>query len=142
MKEYLVNQLLYVAIMMAIMIGIPTFCGPIFTVLFEIVVLLSTVYVCQRTLLLPIDLIMGKITKEVHFSGRLGIELLEFCRKKCCCEWKFYYEGRSDLILLVPVVVSEAELMSMKQPLVDQKVRVTYYRYSRILCNWESIGKG
>jgi len=137
MKEYLIDQLLYMAVMIAIMLCIPVFCGPVFTVLLEVTVLLTTAYVCKRALLLPIDLILGKVEKEVYFSGIAGTEMLEFYRKKCCCLWKFYHGGNAKLVLLVPRVVDENGLKTMEQPLADQKMSIVYYRCSKILCSWE-----
>ena len=74
MKKFLVDQVIFLVIGIAIMILIPTFCGSIFTLIFEIVVTLCWGYLCRRILLLPFDIILGKISETVYFAAQCAIE--------------------------------------------------------------------
>lgn len=76
--------------------------------------------------------------KDVFWGAKVGIEDFEFSKLHCCL-WKFYYDNNKTLVLLIPVAVSLEEANAVKCPNRDQKVRVTYYRFSKILCCWETV---
>lgn len=92
----------------------------------------------KHVLLLPIDLIIGKVERVVYFSRMSNFDEYEFKKEKHYCEWKFYSE-KGTLEVLVPVELSKEEIFTMDKPKVDQKVRVTYYKYSKILYSWEDF---
>ena len=136
MKKYVIDQFIFLVMGIAIMILIPTFCGPFFTLIFEIAVILSWGYLCRRILFLPFDLILGKVTKTVYFAAQCGIEDLEFFKNTYCCEWKFNLENGQTLRLLVPIAITKKEAYKMVSPQKDVKLRITYFRLSRILLEW------
>ena len=136
MKKYVIDQFLFLAVGIAIIALIPLFCGPIFTYIFEIVVILSWTYLCRRILLLPIDLILGKVTRTVYFATQSGIEDLEFFKNMHCCEWKFNLENGQTLMLLVPKAIILQEVDKLVFPPKNVKLKITYFRLSKILLEW------
>ena len=68
-----------------------------------------------------------------------GIYNYECLGKKYYCEWKFY-SSQGTLQVLVPVFLTEEKIREMEKPQVDQKVKLNYYKYSKILRSWEVVG--
>lgn len=140
MKKLIVDQAVFLGIGIAIMILIPTFCGPIFTVFFQIIVALCWSYLCQRILFLPLDVILGKKSQTVYYSAPHSIDSLEFFKRTNYYVLKFYFEKDKTLKLLLPTPIETAETVL---PPKDMKIRITYYRFSKILLEWEqSTGDG
>lgn len=133
MKRYFVDQAIFLLFGVAIAICIPFICGPISSVVLEIIIALCWGYLCRRILLMPLDLICGPKNKSVCFSTQLGIEDFEFFKGKHCCEWKFYYSNNKILKLLVPLENANDE---KERPIKDEKIDIVYYRFSKILCRW------
>ena len=79
-----------------------------------------------------------KRREEVFFSKVSSINDYEFFKGKYCCEWKFY-SSKGTMEVLVPVALTEEEIHNMEKPLVDQKVRICFYRFSKILYSWEIL---
>lgn len=136
MKKYILDQALFLAVGIAIIACIPIVCGPFFTLFFEIVVILCWGYLCRRILLLPVDLIIGKATQTAYFATQSGIEDLEFFKNMYCREWKFNLRNGQLLRLLVPIAVAKEETHKMSLPPKDLKLRITYFRLSKILLQW------
>ena len=136
MKKFIIDQSLFLVMGIAIMILIPIFCGPIFTLIFEIVVILCWGYLCRRILLLPFDFILGKVTRTVCFATQCGIEDLEFFKDMYCYEWKFNLGNGQMLRLLVPIAITKKEAHKIVPPQKDVKLRITYFSLSKILLEW------
>lgn len=138
MKRFLIDRLLFLMAGIVIMVLIPLIWNSDFALLLEILVILSWGYLCRRILLLPLDLLFGKVTQSVYFAGQCGIEDLELIRGVHCYIWKFYYEDNKTLKLLVPFVVSRNTGNKPILPQKDGKLEVTYFRLSKILFSWVS----
>lgn len=138
MKKYLIDQAILLMVGIGIMVYIPSFCGPIFAIIFETMAAICWGYLCRRILLLPFDFLCGKVTRCVYFSTQCGIHNFEFYKGKYCPEWKFYYENKV-LVLLVPAASSLGEICGMEQPKKDEKVCITYFRFSKLLLSLESV---
>ena len=138
MKKYLIDQVMFLIAGIGIMICIPFLCGPIFTFVFEVVVAISWGYLCHRVLLFPFDLLFGKVTDNVYFATQLGLVDYEFLNGKHCPEWKFY-SGNKTLVLLVPRAATLEEILKLERPKKDEKLRITYFRFSKILLSYEPI---
>ncbi len=132
MRKYLIDQVLFLIAGIGIMICIPFLCGPIFTFVFEIAVAISWGYLCRRVLLFPLDLLFGKVTSNVYFATQLGLVDYEFRKGRHCPEWKFT-SGNKTLVLLVPMAATLEEILKLEQPKKDEKLRITYFRFSKIL---------
>ncbi len=139
MRKYMIDQTLLLGIGICIMIGIPIVCGPVFTFVLEGMTMLSFGYLCRRILAIPFDILRGKETRIVYFASQRGIEDYEFYKDKHCREWKFYYSGDKTISLLVPEPATLEEIHSMKRPKADERVKITYLRYAKILLSWESL---
>ena len=139
MKRFIIDQLLFLAIGIIIMISIPYFCGSVFTTVTETVVVVCWSYLCRRILLLPFDLLIGKVTQLGYFSCQCGIEDLEFFKDMGCYEWKFFFENNQIFQLLVPTAIKTDNAIRISQPKKNVKLRVTYFRLSRILIDWEIV---
>ena len=105
----------------------------------EILIAWSCFILLRRILVLPLDMLLGCVEKEVCFSQICNIDEYEFFRKKCYCEWYFYFSSKGTLTLLVPVCMTYEDILKMDSPVTNQKVRIHYYRYSKILCSWEIL---
>ncbi|MGN0492058.1 MAG: hypothetical protein ACI4F7_00265 [Acutalibacteraceae bacterium] len=138
MKKYLIDQAMFLIAGIGAMICIPFLCGPIFTFVFEVLVAISWGYLCRRVLLLPLDLLFGKVTDNAYFATQLGLADYEFHKGKHCPEWKFTC-GNKTLILLVPMAATKEAIMELKQPKKDEKLKITYFRFSKILLSYEPI---
>lgn len=138
MRKYLIDQALFLIAGIGIMICIPFLCGPIFTFVLEVVVAISWGYLCRRILLFPFDLLYGKVTDNVYFSTQLGLVGCEFHKGKYYPEWKF--SGRNKtLVLLVPMATTLEENLELERPKKDEKLRITFFRFSKILLSYEPI---
>ena len=118
----------------------PWMCGYIisFTIISELITILSLTYLCRRILILPLDCILKKRSADVFFSQVSSLNNYEFFKGKYCCEWKFYY-SKGTVEVLVPVALTKEEIHNMEKPLVNQKVRIYYYRFSKILYSWKIL---
>ena len=141
MKKYVANQI----------IGLTICCAPwlfllyiyeghkyyIVLVIFFLIFFQSCAYFCKPTLLLPLDLLTGEVERTAYFS-RMSIGSGYDFSKKNFCEWKFY-SSKGTLEVIVPVALTEDEICTMERPQVDQKVKVRYYRFSKLLRSWEVV---
>ena len=94
---------------------------------------------CRHVLLLPIDLLANKSERIVYFSKMSNFNEYDLFKSGIYyCEWKFYSK-EGILEVLVQVELSQEEVFTMDKPEVDQKVKVTYYKYSKILYSWETL---
>ena len=137
MKKYIIDRLVLLALGICFMIYTPYSAGPIFTIIGEITLILSFGILCHRVLLLPLDLIVGKKQAVVYFGYQYCVEDGEMITRKHFVEWKFYYGSNQKICLLAPYAIPKDTLMHPTTPARDQKVKITYYRYSKILCHWE-----
>lgn len=138
MRKYLIDQVLFLIAGIGIMICVPYLCGPVFTFVFEVMVAVSCGYLCRRVLLFPFDLLFGKVTDNVYFATQSGLVDYEFLKGKYCPEWKFS-SGNKTLVLLVPMAATLEEVLKLEQPRKDEKLRITYFRFSKILLSYEPM---
>ena len=138
MRKYIIDQVMFLAAGIGIMICIPHICGPKITLLLEALTAISWGYLCRRILLLPMDILCGKVTQNVYFSAQMCLEDLEFFKRKYCPEWKFVYQNKT-LLLLVPIAADMDELQKIEQPRKDEIIRITYFRFSKILLSYEPV---
>ena len=141
MKNYIIDQL--IQLVWCILVAIQLYIGmaelKVLMIIIELIAISSTWFLLKRIILLPIDFLEGSVEKVVYFSTFGNVDGYEFFRKKYNYEWKFYYGAGNKLSLLVPVCLPYDELMQMERPVVNQKIRVRYFRRSKILIEWESI---
>ena len=137
MKKYILDQSIFLVLGIAIMAFIPIICGPFFSLVFEVVAILCWGYLCRRILLLPVDLVLGKGTQTAYFATQSAIEDLEFFKNTYFCEWKFIIEKGQTLRLLVPIAISPKEAYKLVPPQKDVIHRITYFRLSKILLDWD-----
>lgn len=130
MKRFLIDKTIFLVIEIIIMILIPLYLGPVFTLIFELMAIFSAVYLCRHILLLPLDLIVGKTKKEMYFSSQRGYEENQVFKGKYP-NWYFHYGENEKVSLVVPSCYDSV-------PEKDIKIKVTYYRYSKILLDWEA----
>lgn len=136
MKKFLIDQVLFLIVGIGIMICIPLLCGPIFTAVFEVVVAISWGYLCRRILLVPLDLLYGKAMRDGYFVTQFCTYACEFYKGVHYPEWEFLYENKS-LVLLVPMAVAIEEIHKIECPPKNVKLRITYFRFSKILLSYE-----
>ena len=135
MKKFLIDQTLFLFVGIAIMITIPFLCGPFFTLVFELITMLCWGYLCRRLLVLPFDIVLGKVTKRVFFSCQCQKENLEFFKSTCFYIWKFRFRSNQTIELLAPFTENE-NLSNTILPQKDVELKITYYRFSKILLHW------
>ena len=140
-KKYIIDQMIQLVFFGVVAVGFYHATSDIGWAMLtiEILIVCSCSYLLRRILVFPLDLLRGCIEKDVCFSQICNIDEYEFFRKKCYCEWNFYFSSKSTLTLLVPVCQIHEEILQMDSPVTNQKVRIRYYRYSKILCSWEIV---
>lgn len=143
MKRFIIDQTLILASGVGLMICMPLVFDSIFTAVFDIMVATSCGYLGRHALLLPLDLLKGKITEYCYFSAQIGLIDYEFSKGKCCPEWKFRKENQT-FVLVVPAATMTLQENSQEQPHIEwpmreEKIRITYYRFSKILLSYEPI---
>lgn len=100
-----------------------------------IILVLSVGCLCQKVLLLPFDMLVGKREQPAYFSATAGSMWgYEFFRHSYFSDWKFYWGNHQTIHLLAVDVCPD-----MYQLKHGQKVKITYYRLSRILLSCEII---
>lgn len=136
MKKFLIDQLLFLFCGITIAIAIPHLCNPVFSVIFEFVVMFSWGVLCRRILLIPFDLLAGAVTKTAYFSTQHNIEKYEFFKDGFGSICKFYLNSHQTITLLVPNSIEGTSYYN-SLPEKDRKIEITYYRFSKLLLNWE-----
>lgn len=140
MKKYLIDQVLFLLCGVLIEIGLVIiFPGTWFVVFLEVLTAATWLYLCSRLILLPIDLVMGKVKQIVYFSSKCGRDKLEFFKNTYCDKWRFYFGGNKKLVLLVPVTYKSETEHGVEPPKSNDKLMITYFRFSKILYRWERI---
>ena len=93
---------------------------------------LSIGYLCHKVLLIPFDMLIGKSVQTVYFSAITGsVWGYEFFKRGYFRDWKFYWGNHQPIRLLA------VDMRPDMQPEHGQRVKVTYYRLSRILLSCE-----
>ena len=138
MRRFIIDQLIFLAVGIVFMIFVPFFCGTIFTYVFESIILIAWCYQCRWLILIPIDCLLGKTTQIVYFANECGIHEYEFFKNSYCFEWKVYFSENHTIRLLVPDCTS-ANHDKVSQPQRDQRIKVIYFKLSKILLNWEPL---
>ncbi len=139
MKIFLIDQILFLLIEIGVIIGIAIMAPPSFAFVFDTIFIFVTCYNSHRILLLPIDLLIGAKTHVVYFSGQSNIEKCDFFSKKYICEWKFHWSlnGENHKIFLVLFnTFSEADIKNIIKPEKEKRIKIEYYRFSKILVKW------
>ena len=142
MRKYIVDKLLVLTVIIGIMIVLPFASRSVTIIIVEIGLAIGYGYMCWRVLVFSLDLLRGSRAQEmqtVYFVGVVLIEKYHILRQKYCIEWKFRYPNNKTITLLVPVSVPEEELDTIESPIPNAPVKITYYRFSKILINWEPI---
>lgn len=138
-KKLIIDQVLILAAFIAFMTAFRILWGPVNAVVLGIVSILPCVYLCRRILLLPLDLISGEVSQTAYFAVQQGSESLKFFKGTAYWEWKFYFGDHQILLLLVPVAAEGKEEFKIVQPPKDAKLKITYFRFSKILLEWEQV---
>lgn len=140
-KKYIIDQMIQLVFFIVVAVGFYRATLDIVWIMIaiEILITCSCLYLLRRVLVFPLDLLCGYVEKDVCFSQVCNIDEYEFFRKKCYCEWNFYFSSKGTLTLLVPVCQTHEEILQMDSPVTNQKMRIRYYRYSKILYSWEII---
>lgn len=141
MKKYVMDQMIQLICYTATAVGFYylTSSKILITLGIDIPLVCSVSYLLRHILVLPLDLFQGCVEQDVYFSKMCNIDGYEFFKNKFCCDWKFYYSSKGKLTLLVPVCQTHEEILQMDKPAIDQKVRICYYKHSKILKSWEII---
>ena len=141
-KKYVMDQLIQLLILIVLVVSMH-YVSPseaaILLFIVDVLLLFSCITVLYRIILLPVDLLLGCKEQEVYFSSMCNIDEYEIFRENYYCEWHFYFGAGDTLTVLVPVCLSHEELLQMNRPITNQKVRIRYYKYSKILCSWEVL---
>lgn len=108
----------------------------------EVSLICSVLILLWRIMVFPLDILHGRVEQDVHFSKMYNIDeyaVYGILRRRYFCEWNFYFSAKGKLNLLVPVCQKYEDILEMNRPATDQKVRICYYKYSKILYSWESL---
>lgn len=139
MKKYLLDQIgtMTIILVLATALHFSTKNHKVLAMVLDVGLLIPYGYLCRRMLLLPLDLLFGKKTEILYFSRMSNIQEYELFSNQCCCLWQFY-SSTGTVKLLVPASVPYSKILELDKPKTDQKVRICYYPYSKILYSWEA----
>ena len=138
-RLYLLDQGLFLFIGVCFLIWIKTNAGHIFSIIFQLLIFISWLFLCRHFILFPFDLLSKTKSEEVYFSKQSQFDRYEFFRNKYSCIWTFYNSHNKKFELLVPFSKSKEEILSIGHPENSKKIRITYYRFSKILHSWEYV---
>ena len=140
MRKFVIDKVLYLLYGIAAGIGIYVFERyMVLTIIIEAVIIWCLSHQCQQLFALLIDVCKGSVTKEVYLSGRIIYRGYDFFSRGHYSEWQFYYGGSGILRLRVPDIKNSELLEEMKNQRRDQKLKVTYYKSSKILISFEPV---
>ena len=140
MRKFVIDKVLYLLYGIATGIGIYVFERyMVLTIIFEAVIIWCLSDQCQQLFALLIDVCKGSVTKEVYLSGRIIYRGYDFFSRGHYSEWQFYYGGSGILRLCVLDTKNSGLLEEMKNQRRDQKLKVTYYKSSKILISFEPV---
>lgn len=140
MRKFVIDKVLYLLYGIAIGIGLYVFERYIvLTVIFETILITCLASQCSPLFALLIDVFKGSVTREVYLSGKIISWGYDFFSRGSYTEWKFYYGSNDILRLRVPDIKNSGLLEEMKNQRRDQKLKVTYYKSSKILISFEPV---
>ena len=136
MKLYLLDRALYLFAGILLVIGSCIYFPTVLAVIAVILIVLSWGIICYPLVLLPLDFVLGRKNELLYFSTQLGLEELEFFKRRYICEWKFV-NSKKQLNLMIPLSYSKEQISQSSFPPHDRLLRVTYYPFSKIMVSWE-----
>ena len=140
MRKFVIDKVLYLLYGIATGIGIYVFERyMVLTIILEAVIIWCLSDQCRQLFALLIDVCKGSVTKEVYLSGRIIYRGYDFFSRGHYSEWQFYYGGSGILRLCVLDTKNSGLLEEMKNQRRDQKLKVTYYKSSKILISFEPV---
>ena len=145
MKLYYIDKLMWIMGMIAGDIFLIHILDGLFLVFWLPVFSLPAVFLAKEIILLPIDILLGERGKEekvLYFWRDLRYINLDFFPKKMTSIWCFIYseKGKNYKVeLIMPIALEEKDIERIDRPQIQDKVRVTYYKWSKIICSWEKI---
>lgn len=138
MKKYVIDKILYFVFGVAAGVGLYVFERYIVsTVIFETILITCLVSQFRPLFALLIDVFTGRVTREVYLSGKIISWGYDFFSRGSYTEWKFYYGSNDILRLRVPDIKNSELLEEVKNLRQSPKLKVTYYKLSRILISIE-----
>lgn len=138
MKKYVIDKILYFVFGVATGVGLYVFERYIvLTVIFETILITCLASQCRPLFALLIDVFKGSVTREVYLSGKIISWGYDFFSRGSYTEWKFYYGSNDILRLRVPDIKNSELLEKVKNLRQSPKLKVTYYKLSRILISIE-----
>ena len=138
MRKFVIDKVLYLLYGIATGIGIYVFERyMVLTIILEAVLIWCLSDQCQQLFALLIDVCKGSVTKEVYLSGKIISRGYDFFSRGSYTEWKFYY-GSNNILRLRVLDIKNSELLEeVKNLRQSPKLKVTYYKLSRILISIE-----
>ena len=138
MRKFVIDKVLY--LLYGTGIGIYVFERYIvLTVIFETILITCLASQCSPLFALLIDVFKGSVTREVYLSGKIISWGYDFFSRDSYTEWKFYYGSNDILRLRVPDIKNSELLEEVKNLRQSPKLKVTYYKLSRILISFEPV---
>lgn len=137
MTLFIIDQMLLALSGVVMIVCVPIVCGPIFSVVLQIVIALIWLLLCRQLVFLPLDLILGKKKETLFFSGIVSVDYCEFFRKKFYHRCMFSNRMNKTIVLTIPIVLTKEELDKQSLPLQGQEVEIVFYPLSKILCSWK-----
>ena len=141
MRKFLVDQTFLLIFIIALAFGFVylTYQIPIIMIGIEIAWLGVSFNLIKHMLVFPLDLKNGHIEKDMYFKAVSNVTEYELLLKRFYCRWYFNLPSGEKLTLIIPVCIMEEEIDLLNTPLCNQKVKVCYYRYSKIVCSWKAV---
>lgn len=136
MKRFFLDRLLFMFIGLVFMALIASMESTVIIVVLECAVIFGWGK-CWRLILLPIDLLVGeKIQEDVFVSNSIvfACDVLPHCYYS---ELLFHYKSGKKMWLQIPRAYIDENQEEHLFPQKAQKLKIRYYRFSKILLEWD-----
>lgn len=111
-------------------------------IILSLPIIIMYTYFSKALVFLPLDLLIGKRTKVMYFNSQPGPIDHWFFKFSYSLEWDFIYseKGKNHKVkLIIPASMSLSDTERFERPNLHEKIRVTYYPLTKVLCNWERV---
>ncbi|MBQ6662185.1 MAG: hypothetical protein IJM69_01445 [Firmicutes bacterium] len=139
MKIYYIEKTAFLMIAIALSFVLRHYYSQQTTIIYAIVLLLALLPLYKECLLLPMDLLLGRTVAEGYCIGSGNLNKYEFF-SYYTSRWAFSVNEKT-LVLTNIFSLPTEEMENDRLPSNNRRVAITYYRLSKVLCNWEYVDR-
>lgn len=141
MKKYIIDKIIVLLFgLFSIVFLFIYIHGPLF-IMVPIMIFIAYVFVklSKNVAFIPIDCILGAREEYMFFVSCVNRYDNEIFNETYYRELKFIYGGNDKLFLIIPEAISIEESYKSELPPTKTKLKVRYYKLSKLLISWEEF---